>query len=289
MPPARRAVLSFQSDVAFGYVGNAVAAFVLRRAGIDCWPVSTVSFSHHPGYGNHRGRICPAAELSELIEGLARLGALVDCGAVLSGYLGSAENGLAVLDAAARVKAAQPDALYCCDPVMGDRAEGLYVPRSVVRFFRETALPAADILTPNHFELEVLVNRPLPDLVRVLAAAEGLRAQGPAIVLVSSLITEDQPDGTIATLVAGPGGAWRVATPLLPLTAKGTGDLLTALFLARLIDGAEPPDALAGAVAGTYAVIECTVAEPAARELRLIEAQAALVRPTRTFPAKRLR
>jgi pyridoxine kinase len=175
------AILSFQSRVVYGHVGNSMAEFALRRLGHDVWPIDTVSFSNHPGYGTWRGRITPAAELAALVEGLAALGVLPRCRAVLSGYLGSEENGGTVLDAVEQVRAARPASLYCCDPVMGDRDSGLYVADSLIRFFRDWALFSADIVAPNHYELEVLAGRPLPGLDDVLAVTQELRARGPRI------------------------------------------------------------------------------------------------------------
>jgi pyridoxine kinase len=282
------AILSFQSRVVYGHVGNSMAEFALRRLGHDIWPIDTVSFSNHPGYGTWRGRITPAAELAALVEGLAALNVLPRCRAVLSGYLGSEENGGTVLDAVEQMRAARPVSLYCCDPVMGDRDSGLYVADSVVRFFRDRALFSADIVAPNHYELEVLAGRPLPGLDDVLAAALELRARGPGIVLVSSVVSAAQGADRIGTLAASD-GVWLVTTPRLPLTARGAGDLLAALFLGRYLDRHDVADALARAVASTFTVIERTAGEPAARELRLVAAQEALCAPTQVFPAVRLR
>jgi pyridoxine kinase len=283
------AIISFQSRVAFGHVGNSAAEFALRRVGQDVWPIDTVLLSNHPGYGTWRGRTRSATELAELVEGLALLGVLPQCWAVLSGYLGSEENGGVVLAAVDRVRAARTDALYCCDPVMGDRDCGLYVDDTLVRFFRDRALSSADIVTPNHFELGVLAGAPLPSLESVVAAAHALRRRGPRIVLASSIIAAERPVECIDTLAVTETDAWLATTPWLPLPAKGTGDLLAALFLARFLETGEAADALTQAVAATFAVLERTAAEPAARELRLGAAQDALTAPPRRFPAVRLR
>ena len=282
------AILSFQSRVVYGHVGNSIAEFALRRLGHDIWPIDTVSFSNHPGYGTWRGRTTPAAELAALVEGLADLGVLRRCRAVLSGYLGSEKNGGTVLDAVDRMRAARPASLYCCDPVMGDRDSGLYVANSVVGFFRDRAVPSADIVAPNHFELEVLAGRRLPGLDDVVAAARELRAGGPRVVLVSSLVSAAQGADRIGTLAASDAGDWLVTTPRLPLAARGAGDLLVALFLARWLDLGDVADALARAVASTFAVVEKTAAELAARELLLVAAQDALLEPSQAFPAIRL-
>lgn len=285
---AGTAILSIQSRVIYGHVGNAVAEFAIRRLGFDCWPIDTVSFSNHPGYGRHRGRIHDASEIEELVEGLADIGALQQCRAVLSGYLGSAANGRAVLDAVARVKAARTDALWCCDPVIGDRDVGCYVPDEVTRFFAEEALPAADILTPNHFELEVLSGRPLPAAAAVIEAAEALRARGPRVVVVSSVPLPADVDAGVATVLVAGKGVWIATTPLLPLAAKGAGDLLAALFLGHLLRTGEPDRALERSAASIRAILERT-AVTERQELSLTVAQDALVRPPRRVTLRRVR
>ena len=280
------AILSFQSRVVWGHVGNSVAEFALRRMGVDVWPLDTVCLSHHPGHGRPRGKVRAAEELAELVAGLAERGVLDDCEAVLSGYLGSVENARVMLQTVAALKARRPDALFCCDPVMGDHDTGLYVDAGLVRFFRDDALVAADILTPNHFELETLVGTPLPTLARVLAVADGLRARGPSLLLVSSLAVGGRME-EMSTLLVCDDGAWLATTPRLELRAHGAGDLLAAQFLARRLRNEDPAACLAGAVAATFAVLETTGDAP---ELRLVAAQEAMVRSqTRPVSMRRLR
>src|ERR1700732_3653711 len=149
-------ILSIQSAVSYGHVGNSAAVFPLQRLGFEVWPVNTLQYSNHPGYGAFRGRVFEPAHVAEVITGIAERGVLGTCDAVLSGYLGDAATGEAVLDAVSRVKAANPAALYCCDPVIGDSGTGVYVRPGVAEFFQQRGLPAADIVTPNQFELEHL-------------------------------------------------------------------------------------------------------------------------------------
>ena len=139
-------ILSIQSSVAYGHVGNSAAVFPLQRLGISVWPVNTVHFSNHTGYGDWRGPVLPAADIAAVIDGIERRGVLPDCDAVLSGYMGDASLGQVIVDAAARVKAANAGALYCCDPVMGDVGRGIYVRPGIPDFMRDPAVPAADIL-----------------------------------------------------------------------------------------------------------------------------------------------
>jgi pyridoxine kinase len=210
-------VLSVQSSVAYGHVGNSAAVFPLQRLGVSVWPVNTVLFSNHTGYGDWRGTVLPAAEVAEVIRGVEDRGVLGDCDAVLSGYLGDASLGRVVLDAVARVKADNPRAAYCCDPVMGDVGRGFFVRPGIPEFVREQAVPEADVVTPNQFELEFLAGMPIGTADDALKAAERVRALGPEVVLTTSLRRRDAPEGTLEMLTVSGEGAWLVGTPLLPL------------------------------------------------------------------------
>jgi pyridoxine kinase len=275
-------LLSFQSKVVLGHVGHSAATLLLQRLGHEVWAVDTVCFSNHPGYGRYGGRVTPADEVAALASGLEAIGAYASCAAVASGYLGSAANGAAMLEAVARVKRANPKAFYVCDPVMGDRNHGLYVSVELPRFFKEVALPKADLATPNAFELEELTGRPVRSLEEGLRAADELRALGPATVVVTGIEIER----SMATVAVSPEGAWAVKTPRLRYGAFGTGDAFAALLLGRILNGVPLPDALALAVGGMYALIEASQGEG---ELALISAQDQAVRPSRSWRARRLR
>ena len=157
-------VLSVQSRVAYGHVGNAASVFPLQRLGIEAWALDTVAFSNHTGHGKWRGSVVPAADVAELFEGVAALGVLPQIDAVLSGYLGDSATGPVLLDIVARVRAANPQALFCCDPVIGDVDTGSYVTAGIAEFFRDRALALADIITPNRFELEYLTGHSVATL-----------------------------------------------------------------------------------------------------------------------------
>jgi len=281
------AVLSIQSGVTCGSVGNAAAAFCLRRAGHEVWPVDTVLFSNHPGHGTYRGRVRTAEDVAEIVDGLADLGILGRCRAVLGGYMGSAATARVVLDTIRRVKAASPNALYCCDPVMGDRESGLYVANDLVSVFRDDAVAAADMLMPNHYELELLTGRPLPAMGDVIEAARELLSRGPSTVVVTSVIADGIPEDTISTLAVTGAAALRVSTPRLALTARGAGDALAALILGHRLDGVSLSSALACAVSSVFAVIAAT-AEAKAPELELVAAQHSIVDPPRLFAAEEI-
>jgi pyridoxine kinase len=277
-------VLSLQSRVAYGHVGNAAAVFALQRLGIEAWALDTVAFSNHTGHGRWRGAAVPAAVVGDLFAGIAALGVLPQIDAILSGYLGDRATGPLLLDIVAQVRAANPNALFCCDPVIGDSETGSYVTDGIAEFFRDEALAQADIATPNRFELQYLTGAAIETIGEAAAAAERLRARGPSTVLLTSL--DADPD-RITMLAAGPDGAWTVETPRLPITLNGCGDVTAALFLAHRLRGAPLAAALSLTAAGIFAVIAAT-ARLGRYELALVAAQDELLAPSRRFAAERV-
>jgi len=277
-------VLSLQSRVAYGHVGNAASVFPLQRLGIEAWALDTVAFSNHTGHGSWRGSVVPAAEIASLFEGIATLGVLPGIDAVLSGYLGDAATGPILLDIVERVRAANARALFCVDPVIGDVDTGPYVTEGIAEFFRDRALALADIATPNHFELEYLTGGKVASLAAAAEAAAALRARGPGIVLVTSL---DAAPDQVTMLASGPDGAWAVETPRLPVVLNGCGDVTAALFLGHLLRGQDLPDALSLTASAIFAVIE-TTARQGRYELALVAAQDELLSPTRRFAPRRV-
>ncbi|HEY0522818.1 MAG TPA: pyridoxal kinase PdxY [Stellaceae bacterium] len=282
-------ILSIQSWVAYGHVGNAAAVFPLQRLGFEVWAVNTVQFSNHTGYGAWRGRVIEPDAVAEVIQGIGERGVLPSCAAVLSGYMGDAALGETILAAVRDVKAANPAALYCCDPVIGDVGRGVFVRPGIPEFFRDRVIPVADIVTPNQFELEYLTGRPVATLGDALAAADELRVRGPATVLVTSVRRDDAAADTIEMLAVSPAGAWRVATPLLPLNVNGAGDTVAALFLAHMLKShGDTAAALAASASAVFAVLDVTH-RAGTRELQLVAAQDRIADPTHRFAAERIR
>ncbi len=275
-------LLSIQSHVAYGHVGNSAAVFALQRLGCEVWPVHTVQFSNHPGYGQWRGSVFDAAHVGEVVRGIAERGALARCSGVLSGYLGTAEIGAAILDAVALVKAANPQARYCCDPVIGDVGPGEYVRAGIADFLRERMLPAADVITPNQFELERLSGKGSATRAAALAAAESLRGRGPRAVLVTSLHTAETPPDAVDMLACNAGGRFLVRTPLLPVAVNGAGDAAAALFFFHYLRAGDLGAALARTASSIFGIVRRT-AQAGTRELVLIEAQEELVAPGEVF------
>lgn len=281
-------ILSVQSSVAYGHVGNSAAVFPLQRMGHEVWPVITVHFSNHTGYGDWRGPLLAADDVADVINGIDDRGVLGTADAVLSGYQGDPAVGAVILDAVARVKAVNPDAIYCCDPVMGDVGRGIFVRPGIPEFMRETVVPRADLITPNHFELDHLAGTTTRTLDEVLAAVGTLRALGPRDVLVTSVLHDGVREGHLDMVSVSDAGAWVVTTPLLPITPNGCGDVTAALYLAHLQTTGSPAVALASTASSVFAVLEATLAA-GTREIALIAAQEAIAHPPHTFDVHRLR
>lgn len=270
-------ILSIQSHVAYGYAGNSAAVFPLQRLGHTVYPVLTVTFSNHTGYGATRGPLIAPTDVAEVINGIEDRGAFPGIDAVLSGYQGAEAVGEVVLDAVARVKAANPAAIYCCDPVMGDVGRGFFVREGIPEYMRDHVVPLADIVTPNQFELEFLSGRTLGSLQDVLDAADDLRARGPRTVVVTSVLTPDTPEGKIQMLCVSDDGAWVTTTDLLDMAVRGGGDVTAALFLAHyLTDG--PKAALERTAATMHAILERTHAA-GEDEMRVVQEQEAIANP----------
>ena len=278
-------ILSIQSWVAYGHVGNASAVFPLQRLGAEVWAVNTVQFSNHTGYGAWRGQVFGAELIGDLVTGIAERGVLGSCDAVLSGYMGEAAIGEAILDAAAKVRAANPQALYCCDPVIGDTGRGVFVRPGIPEFMRDRAVPLADIITPNQFELEALSGRTISTIADAKAAAVALQARGPGCVLVTSLRVEDTPADSIEMLAAEKGHFWRVRTPLLPISVNGAGDAIAALFLFHRLRWGDARVAVSSAASSIHGLLSRT-AEAGSREILTVAAQDEFVRPSQTFVAE---
>ena len=275
-------VLSIQSHVAYGHVGNASAVFPMQRLGVEVWPIHTVQFSNHTGYGAWRGRVFDGPAIEEIVEGIAERGALARCDGVISGYMGSADIGTAILGAVERVRAANGDALYGCDPVIGDVGRGVFVRPGIPEFMRERAVPAADLVTPNQFELEILAGIETGTLDAAKRAVAVVQALGPRVVLVTSLITAETPDDAV-DLLAGEGGRfWRVRTPKLSLSVNGAGDAIAALFFVHYLRTRDAAGALERSAASIYGLLKRTE-EAGSREILTVAAQDEFVNPTRTF------
>jgi pyridoxine kinase len=281
-------VLSIQSAVAYGHVGNSAAVFPLQRIGVEVLPVYTVNFSNHTGYGAWRGPLIAPADVAEVIAGIEDRGVFPEIDVVLSGYQGSDGIGDVILDAVSRVKAANPNAIYACDPVMGNAKSGCFVAPEIPVLLRDRVVPSADIVTPNQFELGYLTGTQPRTLESTLAAVDALRAAGPDVVLVTSVERPDREPDTIEMLAVDEHGAWIVQTPLIPMKANGSGDVTAALFTAHYRSSADAADALGRTVSSVYDLLALTN-ERRSPELLLVESQEFYAQPRLQFTVRQIR
>jgi pyridoxine kinase len=280
-------ILSIQSHVAYGHVGNASAVFPMQRLGCEVWPIHTVQFSNHTGYGAWKGRVFDGPMIDEVMDGIADRGVLAGCNGVLSGYMGSADIGHAILAAVTRVKAASPKAAYCCDPVIGDVGRGIFVRSGIPEFFRDIAVPAADIITPNQFELEFLSGITIHDLVTARKAIAKAHKMGPRVILVTSLLTEETPDNAIDMLASVDGEIWRLRSPRLDIDVNGAGDAIAAVFFVHFLRSGSAASALQLSASSIFGVLKQTAAA-GSRELLTIAAQNEFVTPSQLLEIERI-
>jgi len=281
-------ILSIQSSVAYGHVGNSAVTFPLMRMGVEVWPVITVHFSNHTGYESWRGPLLSPTDLRDVVRGIDERGVLGDVDAVLSGYQGREDIGAMILDAVALVKQRNRAAIYCCDPVLGDEDRGSYVRPGIAEFMRQRVVPAAQIITPNQFELTALTGLPVVTMEDVLQADDAARSLGPEVVLITSVVRRDGPPDTIDMVAVDSDGAWLVSTPRLPRSFTGSGDVTAATFLVAMLRKWDLAAALAHTAAVVYGLLAVTTSLGRA-ELALIAAQDEMVNPSHRFESVRLR
>ena len=280
-------ILSIQSAVAYGHVGNSAAVFPLQRMGVEVLPVYTVNFSNHTGYGSWRGPMISPADVQEVIAGIGDRGVFPKIDAVLSGYQGSEGIAEVIIDAVGKIKAENPKAIYTCDPVMGNAKSGCFVAETIPELLRSQVVPIADVITPNQFELSFLTGSEASTIESTIAAAQLAREMGPETVLVTSVERPDRAPDTIEMMVVNGAGAWLVTTPLLPLKANGSGDVTAALFTAHLLQTNDPARSLSLTAQSVFELLKLTY-ESGERELQLVQAQNSYDITTSAFPAVKI-
>ncbi|PNG26014.1 pyridoxal kinase [Methylocella silvestris] len=262
-------IISIQSQVVHGSVGHNAALFPMQALGVAVAAVPTTLLSNHPRYPTLRGRVLDAALVADLLVGVAERGLIETTSILLTGYLGSAEIGAVVGDFVDRAKARNPQLVYLCDPVIGDDGPGVFVAPGLVDLIRDRLVPAAAILTPNQFELEILAGAPARDLSSLKRAAALISTRGPGRIVVTGCALADTPPDRIETIVYDRGVVHRIAAPRLPIRPNGAGDLFAGLLAAHLANGKALFEASQSAVRGVSAVLARTLAE-GAYELRIL-------------------
>ncbi len=280
-------ILSIQSHVTYGHVGNSAAVFPLQRAGHEVWPVHTVNFSNHTGYGDWGGPMIPASDVTSIIDGIEKRGAFPQIDAILSGYQGGADIADAIVETVRRIKAANPKALYACDPVMGNAKSGCFVSDEIPPLLRDRVVPVADIITPNQFELGYLTDSEVGTLDQTLAAVKKAQEIGPKTVLVTSVKRPETADDQIEMLAVDGDRAFLVSTPLLPFKRNGSGDVTAALFTGHYTETSDVKESLRRTASSVYDLLENTY-EAETSELQLIQSQDVFAHPRMQFSAEEL-
>ncbi|GGH58215.1 pyridoxal kinase PdxY [Rothia aerolata] len=280
-------ILSIQSAVAYGHVGNSAAVFPLQRLGHEVMPVNTVLFSNHTGYGDWKGPLIPGDDVRAVIEGINDRGGLDDTELIISGYQGGSSIGDAILDSVALAREKNPKVLYSCDPVLGSADTGCFVSPEVQELIRDRVIQHADIITPNQFELGFVTGTDPKTLDDVLASVKKAQEIGPKTVLVTSVQTPDTPENSIQMLAVNEDEAWLITTDKLPIKANGSGDVTQALFASHYVSGKSLKEALELTTASVYELLKNTL-DSGQRELQLIESQEAYVAPKQSFTAEKI-
>ncbi|MFC0227051.1 pyridoxal kinase PdxY [Serratia aquatilis] len=280
-------ILSIQSHVVFGHAGNSAAEFPMRRMGVNVWPLNTVQFSNHTQYGHWTGCVMPASHLTDIAQGIANIDKLKECDAVLSGYIGSPEQGSHILEIVRQVKQANPDAWYFCDPVMGHPEKGCIVAPGVAEFLCQQALPCSDMVAPNLLELEQLSGREIHNVEQAIDAARELTRKGPKVVLVKHISRAGYRTDCFEMLLVTADDAWHISRPLVDFGTRqpvGVGDLTSGLLLVNLLKGEALDKALEHVTAAVYEVMLTTQAM-GEYELQVVAAQDRIVHPGCEFRA----
>lgn len=276
-----KAVIVISSHVVRGSVGNRAAVFALETLGFPVWAVPTITLPWHPGHGPATRIVAPPEQFAALMSDLERAPWLGEVGAVLSGYLGDAKQAQAIAALVRAVKAKNPAALYVCDPVIGDSG-GLYVPEMTAIAMRDRLMPIADIATPNRYELEWLTGTKLPDTRSVMSAALGA---SPPTMLVTSVPA--MMASSIANLLVDAEQAVMAEHAVIERPPNGLGDLTASLYLARVLSGRTPAEALQSTTASVFEILART-AKRGGDELQLETDAQSLAHPMATVQQRNL-
>lgn len=283
-------VLSIQSHVVYGYAGNKAAVFPMQLLGVDTWALNTVQFSNHTQYGKWKGMVIPKEQIGEIVQGIAEIEALQECDAVLSGYIGAAEQGAEILSAVEKIKKVNPNALYFCDPVMGHPDKGCIVAPGVAEFLRDEAMAKADIIAPNLVELRELTGLPVENFEQAIEAIKLILSKGPKRVLVKHLSRVGKDPSQFEMVLANEEGIYHISRPLHEFVGRdpvGVGDLTSGLFLANLLNGKSDIEAFEHTANAVNDVMSMTQ-KSGKYELQLIAAREKIVSPTSHYQAVKI-
>jgi len=272
-------ILSIQSYVTYGHVGNSAAVFCFQLFGFNVWPIPTALLSNHPGHPSFQGQKFAASTIQDLILGLSDLGALDQCDAVISGYFSDPDISELIANIVTQIKSTNPAAVYLCDPVMGNDEKGLYVPATIPKVIASDLLPIADIVTPNRFELEQLAEITVATQKDAAAALHKITKQGSMIAICTSAPTSSP--GNIAVLACLGSNTWAIETPRFTTVANGRGDCLSAIFLAHHLSGKSLENSISLSVSAVHDLIQ--MAREDSRDVPLVAGQKYVLQPSQSY------
>lgn len=258
-------VISIQSQVVHGHVGNSAAVFPMQAEGVEVAAVPTTLLSNHPHYPTMRGRVLDAELVGDLLQGVEERGLVERAAVLVTGYLGSPAIAETVHRFVVRALKRNPALIYICDPVMGDTDLGVFVADGMPEIFRDQLVPLAGIITPNQFELGLLAGRPIISEANLLLAGAII----PGRIVATGCVFSDTPTGQLETVLCDAGSVTRIATPRLPIRPYGTGDLLTGLIAAHLAKNVTLGAAVRNSIAATFSIVE-HMWESGDHEMRLL-------------------
>ncbi len=286
-----KSVLSIQSHTVFGQAGNKAAIFPMQLLGVDAWALNTVQFSNHTQYGKWTGMVLDPSQIGEIAQGIDNIEQLKNCDAVLSGYIGAANQGDEILKVVEKVKSLNPNAIYFCDPVMGHPDKGCIVAEGVSDFLKQKAVYNCDIIAPNLVELRELSGQKVETFDEALQAAEIIKSKGAKKVLVKHLSKAGQDSNKFEMLLLNDDGIYHISRPLHEFKEKdpvGVGDLTSAVFLSHLLNGKSDLDAFELCANAINDVME-TTANSGLYELQIIKARDLIATPKSQFKAVKIK
>ncbi|MDH3002153.1 pyridoxal kinase PdxY [Pasteurella multocida] len=282
-------VLSIQSHVVYGYAGNKSATFPMQLLGVDVWALNTVQFSNHTQYGKWTGMVIPKEQIGEIVRGIDAIEALHLCDAIVSGYIGSAEQVEEIINAVRFIKSKNPNALYLCDPVMGHPDKGCIVAEGVKEGLINLAMAEADLITPNLVELRELSGLPVENFAQAQDAVRTILAKGPKKVLVKHLSKVGKDSSQFEMLLATKDGMWHISRPLHQFRKEpvGVGDLTAGLFIANLLNGKSDIEAFEHTANAVNDVMTVTQQKDN-YELQIIAAREYIMQPSSQYKAVKI-
>ncbi|MEJ5021223.1 pyridoxal kinase [Ochrobactrum vermis] len=251
-------IISIQSQVVHGHVGNSAAVLPMQAHGLNVAAVPTTLLSNNPHFETMRGRVLESELVGDLLRGVEERGLIETSRYIVSGYLGSQANGDVVAAFVERARQINPDIKYICDPVMGDTNLGVFVADPVVECIVERLVPLADLLTPNQFELGLITQTEVTSWPALETAVARVQAFRGAKLVVTGCNLADTPEGLLENIVFDRKGT-RLASSHLPILPVGTGDLFTGLLTAKLARGNTLVEAARGAAATVFEVLKRTM------------------------------